>query len=204
VHRALAFAFLCAGIPRANAQKLEALWYSTSGEQSTQSFVAHAAQISIVSPQVFSFDSLGAITGKVDPRVVAAARQNGVKLVPLVMNPGFDQPLIHRVLTVPAARRRAIESLVTLCQTNHFDGLQFDIENVNVSDKDAFTSFVRESAAALHGVKPRISRSRVSNLSIGFGRRHRPEPRRSAYATRESSGTRPDSWIVRWLGRDEC
>ena len=58
--------------------------------------------------------------------------QNGVKLVPLVMNPGFDQPLIHRVLTVPDARRRAIASLVALCRDNHFDGLQFDIENVHV------------------------------------------------------------------------
>src|SRR6478736_5104200 len=82
------------------AQKAEALWYSVDREESTQSFLAHADRISIVSPQVFSIDSLGVIWGSVDPRIVSAAHAKGVKLVPLVMNPGFDQPTIHRILTV--------------------------------------------------------------------------------------------------------
>jgi spore germination protein YaaH len=131
---------------------LEALWYSTGGEASTLSFVAHAGEISIVSPQVFAMDRTGAIKGHVDPRVVTAARAHGVKLVPLVMNPGFDQPTIHRVLTVPSARQRAVANLVSLCRDNHFDGIQFDIENVHVSDKAALTAFMTESASALHNV----------------------------------------------------
>jgi spore germination protein YaaH len=73
-----------------------------------------------------------------------------VKLVPLVMNPGFDQPAIHRVLTVGDVRHRAIRSLAALCRDNRFDGIQFDIENVHISDKDAFTSFVRESVDSVH------------------------------------------------------
>src|SRR5258706_16361433 len=47
--------------------KPEALWYSTSSEPSTRSFLANAGQISIVSPQVFSYDNLGGIHGQVDP-----------------------------------------------------------------------------------------------------------------------------------------
>jgi spore germination protein YaaH len=143
--------------PCAAAQQLEALWYSTGGESSTQSFLAHADQISIVSPQVFAMDGNGAIKGHVDPRVVAKAHEAGVKLVPLVMNPGFDQPMIHRVITVASARRRAIANLVALCRDNHFDGIQFDIENVHVKDKAALTSFMRESAVALHGVGCTVS-----------------------------------------------
>jgi spore germination protein YaaH len=154
---------------RAGAQKLEALWYSVGSEESTKSFVAHAGQISIVSPQVFSMDRLGEITGKVDPRVIAAAREKGVKLIPLVMNPGFDQAIVHRVLSVPEARQRAITNLATLCQTNRFDGLQFDLENVNVADREAFTSFVRESAAALHRVGCSISAAVVPRLSENPG-----------------------------------
>lgn len=139
------------------AQKVEALWYSVDREESTQSFLAHAGQISIVSPQVFSVDSLGVIWGSVDPRIVAAAHAKGVKVVPLVMNPGFDQPTIHRILNVADARQRAIANLVALCRDNHFDGLQFDIENVNVADKDALTSFMRESAVGLHRVGCSVS-----------------------------------------------
>src|SRR5450759_4270763 len=145
----LAPAFGCTPQP-VSPHRLEALWYSVSGEQSVQSFLAHADQISIVSPQVFSLDSNGIITGSIDPRVVAAAHEKHVKLVPLVMNPGFDQPSIHRVLTVPDARARAIRSLAALCRDQHLDGIQFDLENVHLRDKDAFTSFTRESVDSVH------------------------------------------------------
>jgi spore germination protein YaaH len=142
------------GLP---AQQLEALWYSTGAPQSTESFLAHADRVSIVSPQVFSFDKEGAIHGHLDRRLVDTARAKGVKLVPLVVNPGFSQPLIHRILNVAPVRQRAIESLVALCRDQHLDGIQFDIENVNVVDKAAFTSFVRDAAARLHAANCSVS-----------------------------------------------
>ncbi|MDB4914357.1 MAG: hypothetical protein JWM95_2001 [Gemmatimonadetes bacterium] len=142
----LALATACAS----RAAPLESIWYSRNNDESVRSFVANAAKISIVSPQVFVLDSLGDIRGAVDPRVLAAARLHGVKLVPLVMNPGFSQPVIHRVLTEPAARANAIHRLAMLCRDNHLDGIQFDIENVHVNDRDAFTSFVRESVDSVH------------------------------------------------------
>ena len=67
------------------------------------------------------------------------------------MNPGFDQPSIHRVLTNADARARArLHSLAALCRDEHLDGIQFDIENVHVRDKDALTSFTRESVDSVH------------------------------------------------------
>ena len=157
--------FIWLGARGLGAQQLEALWYSVGQRASTQSFLAHADHISIVSPQVFAIDKNGAITGHVDPRVVAAAHAQHVKLVPLVMNPGFDQPPIHRVLTVPGRATRAVASLVSLCRDNHFDGIQFDFENVHVDDRAAFTSFVRESADALHAVHCTISAAVVPRTS---------------------------------------
>jgi spore germination protein YaaH len=137
-------------VPRPSAaQRSEALWY-VRGEESVQDFLAHADQISIVSPQVFEIDSTGVITGGVDPRVIAAARQHHVQLVPLVMNPGFDQPSIHRVLNNADARDRALRSLAAVCRDNHFDGIQFDLENIHVRDRDAFTAFARIAADSVH------------------------------------------------------
>ena len=153
----------------ARAQQLEALWYSTGNERSTQSFLAHADKISIVSPQVFFFDSTGAIHGRLDPRVIATAREKHVKLVPLVMNPGFDQPMIHRILTNTAARAKSIESMVALCRDNKFDGIQFDVENVHVKYKNEFTSWVRESADALHRVNCQVSAAVVPRFSEDRG-----------------------------------
>jgi spore germination protein YaaH len=137
------------GPPHLAPSKLESLWYAR-GESSAQSFLAHADQISIVSEQVFSLDSNGIIRGAMDPRIVAAAREHHVKLVPLVMNPGFDQPSIHRVLTNSDARARALHSLAALCRDERLDGIQFDIENVHVRDKDAFTSFTRTAVDSVH------------------------------------------------------
>ncbi|MEP6778854.1 MAG: glycosyl hydrolase family 18 protein [Gemmatimonadaceae bacterium] len=166
----LLLVLLGACAPRhASFNKLESLWYSTSGEESVQSFLAHADQISMVSPQVFAFDSNGVITGSIDARMIAKARETHTKLVPLVMNPGFDQPLIHRVLTVPDARHRAIRSLAALCRDQHLDGIQFDIENVNVGDKNAFTSFARESVDSVHRAGCTLSAAVVPRTSDNAG-----------------------------------
>ena len=145
-------------------QKLESVWYAR-GDASTESFLAHAGQISIVSPQVFSLDSNGIITGSLDPRIVAAAHEHHVKLVPLVMNPGFDQPSIHRVLTNPDARDRALHSLAALCRDQHLDGIQFDIENVHVRDKDALTAFTRTSVDSVHHAGCTLSAAVVPRTS---------------------------------------
>ncbi|HTK53935.1 MAG TPA: hypothetical protein VL308_18715, partial [Gemmatimonadaceae bacterium] len=134
----------------ANAQRGEALWYLGDGERSIQSFIAHADQISIVAPQVFAMDSTGRIRGHVDPRVIETARARGVKLVPLVVNPGFDQRALHRILTNRVARARALRSLAALCRVNRFDGIQFDFENIHVRDKDAFTAFTRQAVDSVH------------------------------------------------------
>ncbi|HVA57252.1 MAG TPA: glycosyl hydrolase family 18 protein [Gemmatimonadaceae bacterium] len=143
----LALATIPTGAP---AQHPEALWYAVGSDASTRSFIDHASQIDIVAPQVFDLLPTGAITGHLDPRVVAAAHEHHVKLVPLVMNPGFSQPAIHRVLTVASARRRALRSLAALCRTDHLDGIQFDLENVNVADRQRFTAFVRAAVDSVH------------------------------------------------------
>jgi spore germination protein YaaH len=122
-----------------------------------QSFLAHADRISVVSPQVFSIDSTGVITGSLDARVVARARAAGVKIVPLVMNPGFDLAILHRLLTNAGARQRAMRSLSQLCREQHLDGIQFDFENIHISDRQAFTNFTREAVDTLHRVGCTVS-----------------------------------------------
>ena len=143
----------------------EALWYSTDAEQSVQSFLANAGKITVVAPQSFSMDSIGTIWGKVDSRVIATARAKGVKVIPLIVNPGFDQSIIHHILNAPDARRRAIHNIAALCRDNRFDGIQFDFENINVTDRDAFTSFSREVADSLHRIKCSLSAAVVPRSS---------------------------------------
>jgi spore germination protein YaaH len=114
---------------------------------------------------VFEMDSTGVIRGSVDPRVVATARAKHVKLVPLVMNPGFDQPSLHRVLTDAVASATALRALAALCRDNRFDGIQFDFENISVADRDLFTSFSREVADSLRRIPCTLSAAVVPRSS---------------------------------------
>lgn len=124
---------------RRNGARLRArgLWYTTNDERSVQSFLAHEDRISVVASQWFSMDSIGIIGGQVDPRMVATARAKKVKLNPLIVNPGFDLPIFHHALTDPNARKRAVHNITALCRDNRSDGIQFDFENVRVTDREA-------------------------------------------------------------------
>ena len=146
-------------------QPLEAIWYTRNSAATTARFAAHADRISMVSPQVFAFDTTGAIHGSLDTADVRIAREQRVKIVPLVMNPGFDQPLMHRLLTVAEPRARAIRSMAALCRDHKLDGIQFDVENVHISDRDAFTAFVRESVDSIHRAGCSVSAAVVPRTS---------------------------------------
>lgn len=136
---------------------LESLWYLVDNEESIQSFLAHADHISVVAPQTYTMDEHGIVWGGVDARVLDTARAKGIRVMPLVLQPGFDQPMFQKLLRDPEARRRGVENLARLCRENGFWGIQFDFENIHVTDRERFTEFYREAADALHGVGCTIS-----------------------------------------------
>src|SRR5690349_19997365 len=121
--------------PSVRPQAPEAPWYAANDERSVRSFLAHADRISVVAPQSFSMASIGIIWGHLDPPMVATARAKKVKLIPLIVNPGFDQSIFHHVLTNPDARKRAVHNNTALCRHNYFDGIQYHFENVRVTDR---------------------------------------------------------------------
>jgi hypothetical protein len=72
---ALLVSIISLGAPPLRAQGTEALWYSTNDEASVRSFLAHADRVSIIAPQAFALDSMGVVTGRIDPRVLARTRR---------------------------------------------------------------------------------------------------------------------------------
>jgi spore germination protein YaaH len=141
----------------AGAQAPERLFYYVDREDSYRSLVAHVDQITVLGPQVYTVDSLGIVYGQLDSRVLALARSRGVKVMPLVVNEGFNQPALRRLLGDTAARSRAIASFVELCRRNGYWGIQFDVENLNIQDRDRFTAWFTDAARALHAAGFTIS-----------------------------------------------
>lgn len=166
VGRPLALALgVLVGPREAAGQGPERLFYYRDTETSYQSLMEHIGQITVLGPQVYTVDSLGIVFGSMDRRVMDLAQRHGVKVMPLVVNEGFHQPSLRRLLADSAARSRAVGTLVELCRDNGFWGIQFDIENVNLQDRDRFTAWYGEAAEQLHRAGCKISIAVV----------HRPE-----------------------------
>ncbi|MFN2636487.1 MAG: hypothetical protein ABR585_05645, partial [Gemmatimonadaceae bacterium] len=143
---------LALGFPlsQVRAQALERLFYYVDREDSYRSLVQNIDQITVLGPQVYTVDSLGIVFGELDSRVIALAKAHRVKLMPLVVNENFNQPALRKLLADTAARGRATRSLLELCQRNGYWGIQFDIEAVNIQDRDLLSAWYRETASALH------------------------------------------------------
>lgn len=132
-------------------QSFERVFYYVDQESSYESLVQNIDQISIIAPSAYQADADGVVWGDVDPRVIRLGREHDVPIMPLILNPGFDQAMLHELLLDAEARRRAIQSMVELCRRHDFLGIQFDFENIHLTDRDAYTRFFREAAEALHG-----------------------------------------------------
>ncbi len=117
----------------------------TDSPESFESFRNNAAQISIVCPQVFLISKEGVISGTVDHRVLEIAKANKVKVMPLIVNSGFNSVLLHNIVSNPEARKRAIAMMLLYAHQFGLDGWQFDLEGVNIEDRDNFTTFFKEA-----------------------------------------------------------
>ena len=124
----------------------KSLFYLTSDPAGVQSFLAHASKIDILVPTWYRVDSSGNASGAPDPQVMDAAKRARVPVMPIIVNPGFNQDDFHQLVTTPAARRKMIDYLVAECGKQGYIGIQFDFENIVETDRDALSVLVREAA----------------------------------------------------------
>jgi spore germination protein YaaH len=68
----------------------------------------------------------------------------------LIVNSGFDQKLLHDIVSNPVARKRSIEMMLEYAKKYDLDGWQFDLEGLSIRDMNDFTLYYRETAEALH------------------------------------------------------
>ncbi len=141
----------------AGAQAMERLFYYTDNEQAFASFRANIDRIDIVAPHAYSVNEDGIVWGELDSRVLRLAREHGVRVMPYINQPGFNQEMLTRLLANPEARQRAIAWLLEECRRHDLYGIQFDFENISIDDRDAYTAFYQEAATALHAEGYRIA-----------------------------------------------
>lgn len=154
------------------SQDTELLFYLTPdqdnasfSEERLQQIENKAPHMDIIAPQIYSLDAQGIISGTIDPNLLSLAARNHLKIIPLIMNPDFNKESFHIFLNDKLAQEKAIATMVSLCKQYGFNGLQFDFENIDVEDKDKFTSFYNATAQQLHRINRSISIAIVPHTS---------------------------------------
>ncbi len=160
--RILSLALLLIALSDLNAQtRSENLFYMVNTPESFESFRSNVAQISVVCPQTFLVSKEGVLSGSVDQRVLTLAKANQIKVMPLIVNSGFNQKLLHDIVSNPVARKRSIEMMLEYAKKYDLDGWQFDLEGLHISDMADFTLYYKETATALHKAGLQLSAALV-------------------------------------------
>ena len=126
------------------------LFYALPGASALASFEQHASQVGVLAPQSFSLDYWGELRGSVPADMADIARQQGVAMMPLVINRGFSSWQALRLLGNRYARDRAVDALVQTGLVQGLAGWQIDFEDLPWTARAAFSRFVAEAADALH------------------------------------------------------
>lgn len=139
-----------------------AAWLPTSWDttRARASWEAHRAYIHELSPVWYQLARSGdgaihAYEGARDATLVAEAHAQSTLVIPLVNNAyddvGFDPAPVSAVIHDPARRATHIAALVNETLVYNYDGIEIDYESLNgKTDREAFSLFIEELAAALH------------------------------------------------------
>lgn len=124
-------------------------WDQTRG---LSSFVAQSDQFAELSPFWYTITPSGGIEKAYNAEasdVITAARTAGVPLYPTIDNV-FDGSRVSTMLSDATRRAAHVSAIVALATANGYAGIDIDYESLPATDRDRFSAFVRELAAALH------------------------------------------------------
>ncbi|MBI2099851.1 MAG: hypothetical protein HYT48_00745 [Candidatus Vogelbacteria bacterium] len=125
------------------------IFYYRDGPRALASFLKHPQSIDVLAPQSYTFNSEGALEGKISPDILAVAQARGIKVMPLITNKGFSQQSFKNLLDDESKQTPAIQALVDEAVKNKFWGWQVDFEQMDLSYRDKFSAFIKKLSEAL-------------------------------------------------------
>lgn len=169
----------------ATASQPEALWYYKEEPRSRESFFKHADKIDILGPQTYFLKKDGVVVGSVKQDVLDKARQENIKVMPLLANiiilkngkEYFDMNIISDLLSNTATWEKVAKVMREEGRKNGYYGWQLDLEHIHVKDKELFIQFVTYLKKELAKDNLKLSAATVSKISDN------PEDYKSNYWT---------------------
>jgi spore germination protein YaaH len=125
------------------------VFYYQEGKNSRASFVTNVNSIDVFAPQTYSFNSSGNLIGSVKPDLLKIAKDNQIKVMPLVTNGAFGQASLKTILDNPKKQDLYISYLVKEAKKYGYWGWQLDFEQMDLSYRDKFSAFARKFGNAM-------------------------------------------------------
>jgi spore germination protein YaaH len=129
--------------------------------EDTAAVLDHRSAFTEASPWMYGLDASGNVVpqySRTDGGTMATAlaelRSAGLRLVPTLANVvdgAFAYQPVADVLHDPGRRSRHVADIVALVTREDYAGIDVDYEDLRAGDRQVFTDFVTELAAALHG-----------------------------------------------------
>ncbi len=111
-----------------------------------------------------------------DTNIIRFAKTNNVKVIATITNlpekGGWDSERVEEMLKTPTSRKKHIHDIATKLRELKFDGINIDYEEVDPSERNHFSAFIRELSVSLHKENKllTISLHPKTHQSEGLGR----------------------------------
>lgn len=140
--------FLCS----AADYNMERIFYMSQGKEKEgiASINKNADKIDILAPQFYAVSAKLKLAGSLDANLKKVIAQKKIKVMPLVVNAGFSQSVIHNFLLSETAQDGVIKALVDIGKKENYIGWQFDFENISYLDRDLYSTFIEKAAKSIH------------------------------------------------------
>lgn len=125
-------------------------FYDPDDEPAPVAMLKHyLAVLTGIIPFWYQINANGSISGATDPAVLKLAEQHKLWTFALVENMA-GQPVFGPLLNSPVARARAVNNMLTLVESNGYNGVNLDWEGIAPKERQHFTTFVQELANTFH------------------------------------------------------
>lgn len=141
------------------------VFYYSGGKAAKKSFFNHPKSIDVFAPQSYTLDADGKLNGMVGDDLLAFARKNKIRVMPLITNKRFSESSAHTLLDDPLKQDSAIAALIMEARDRQYWGWQFDFEQMGVSYRDKYSAFVKMAGDEMHKNGLAVSVAVVAQIS---------------------------------------
>ena len=122
----------------------------------------YSSSLTTLVPFSYSMDKNGNLKGTHSERAEKVANENGLVNLALIHNitgGNFNKEEVSALLNNKSSRSNAVSNILKLLETNGYDGINIDFENIPPTDREVLTAFVKELYSKLNprGYKVTIS-----------------------------------------------